>query len=184
MAVGIHSDLGKNSKLLSYTHTVDRLSIDVDEPYDAFRDRYEEAVPKVERLHLDDMAKRGAKWEEVREEADALGKFGFFIYYRADVGQLFRLAGHSEKCTEYLMGNHTIAERMFRFDPSVMLYAPLRTEIYVNSDNRTRFVVDRPSSIFSSFDKPEIAKVGAELDTKLEKLLRGVDVDVGDIFKS
>ena len=72
MAVGIHSDLGKNSKLLSYTHTVDRLSIDVDQPY-------EEAVPKVERLHLDDMAKRGAKWEEVREEAEALGKFGFFI---------------------------------------------------------------------------------------------------------
>ena len=81
------------------------------------------------------------------------------------------------------MGNHTIAERMFRFDPSVMLYAPLRTEIYVDSDNRTRFVVDRPSSIFSSFDNPEIAKVGSELDKKLEKLLTGIDVDVGDIFK-
>ena len=79
------------------------------------------------------------------------------------------------------MGNHTIAEGMFRFDPSVMLYAPLRTEIYVDSDNRTRFVVDRPSSIFSSFDNPEIAKVGAELNTKLEKLLRSVDVDVGEI---
>ena len=72
---------------------------------------------------------------------------------------------------------------MFRFDPSLMLYAPLRTEIYVDSDNLTRFVVDRPSSVFSSFDNPEIAKVGYELDTKLEKLLTAVDVDVGDIFE-
>jgi hypothetical protein len=29
----------------------------------------------------------------------------------------------------YLMGNHAIVEQMFRHDPRVLLYAPLRTVI-------------------------------------------------------
>ncbi|MDT5348412.1 MAG: hypothetical protein QOH91_1699 [Mycobacterium sp.] len=33
------------------------------------------------------------------------------------------------KATEYLMGNHTIAECIFRHDPAVMLHAPLRTVV-------------------------------------------------------
>ena len=67
------------------------------------------------------------------------------------------------------------------FDPSVMLYAPLRAVIYVDRRQRTRFVIDRPSSLFSSFDDPGIARVGEELDTKLMTLLGSLDVDVSII---
>lgn len=41
-----------------------------------------------------------------------------------------RLAGDTAKGTFYLMGNHTIAERMYRHHPAVMLYAPLHTMIW------------------------------------------------------
>lgn len=40
------------------------------------------------------------------------------------------LAGHTRRCTNYLMGNHLIAETMYRHEPSVALYVPLRCAIY------------------------------------------------------
>jgi hypothetical protein len=56
------------------------------------------------------------------------------------------LAAESRPCVEYLMGNHVFAQRMFRHDPSVMLYAPLRTAIYVDHDDRTWFTIDQTDS--------------------------------------
>jgi hypothetical protein len=68
---------------------------------------------------------------------------------------------------EYLMGNHTIAQRMYRYNPSILLYAPLRTA----ADERTWFTLDQPSSGFRSFSTPQITKVGLELDHKVAGLL-------------
>ncbi|MGB7164890.1 MAG: DUF302 domain-containing protein, partial [Mycobacterium sp.] len=80
------------------------------------------------------------------------------------------------KATQYLMGNHTIAERMFRHDPSVMLHAPLRTLLYADADGDTKFAVDQPSLLFASYRNADIADVGEELDALLMgliELLRG-----------
>ena len=80
------------------------------------------------------------------------------------------------------MGNHTIAERMFRHDPSVMLHAPLRTVLYVDPDGDTKLAVDQPSLLFDSYDKPEIASVGRELEELLARLitsLGGADTTEG-----
>lgn len=82
-----------------------------------------------------------------------------------------RLAGHTERCTSYLMGNHTIAERMYRHDRAATLYAPLRTQIHEDHDGAVWFSVDRPSSRFASFDHPDVNAVGVELDHKLGELL-------------
>ena len=113
-----------------------------------------------------------APWDAVVVDAQATAPLDFFIFWKLDTMPVMSIAGHAKQCTEYLMGNHIIAERMFRFDPSIMLYAPLRTVIYVDHEARTKFAVDRPSSIFSSFDNSEIAKVGKELDNELMTLLR------------
>ena len=88
------------------------------------------------------------------------------------------LAGDTARCTEFLMGNHTIAERMFRHDAGAMLYVPLRTVIYAAPEGPTRFVIDQPSSPLSSFSNPAIAEVGVELDRKLETLLRYLDAPI------
>jgi hypothetical protein len=82
-----------------------------------------------------------------------------------------RLAGDSPNCSSYLMGNHTIAERMYRHDPAIMLYAPLRAAIYEDADGTTWFSVDQPSTRFGSFGDPAITSVGFELDRKLAALL-------------
>ena len=65
---------------------------------------------------------------------------------------------------------------MYRHDPSVMLYAPLRTAIYVDAANRTRFAIDEPHPVFESFASLPIAQVGIELDRKLAALLEALDV--------
>ena len=87
-------------------------------------------------------------------------------------------AGDSSDCIAYLMGNHTIAERMFRHSPLAMLYAPLRTAIWEDALGDAWFSVDQPRTIFSSLRVPEIAEVGRELDQKLANLLVILCVEV------
>jgi hypothetical protein len=75
------------------------------------------------------------------------------------------LAGDSADCVAYLMGNHIFAERLFRHDPRAMMYAPLHTVIWEDKHGDAWFTVDQPSKQFASFDNPDIAEVGIELDT-------------------
>ncbi len=149
-------------------HQVHRLSVDVGAAFDDFRARYERAVPVVDAARWGEFT----EWDTVLQVAAATAPNGFFIYWQTDVAPLMQLAGEQSPCVEYLMGNHTIAQRMFHHDPAVMLYAPLRVAIYQDLQGRTRFSVDQPSTRFASFGNPEITKVGFELDGKLAALLR------------
>jgi uncharacterized protein (DUF302 family) len=76
------------------------------------------------------------------------------------------------------MGNHTIAERMYRHDPGIILYAPLRTAIHEDADGTAWFSVDQPSTRFASFGDPAITTVGLELDHKLAALLEHLGAPV------
>ncbi len=87
-------------------------------------------------------------------------------------------AGDRADCIAYLMGNHIFAERMFRHEPRAMLYAPLHTVIWEDSDGNAWFTVDQPSTQFSSFRIPAVAEVGIQLDRKLAKLLNVLGVEV------
>lgn len=72
------------------------------------------------------------------------------------------LAGDRGRCVDYLMGKHTIAHKMYRYNPAVLLYAPA--------------AYGQPSTCFGSFNTPQITKVGLELDHKLAALLDHLDV--------
>lgn len=48
-------------------------------------------------------------------------------HYRVEVTAVMATSTPGWKAAQHLMRNHTIAERMFCHDPSVMLHAPLRT---------------------------------------------------------
>ena len=76
------------------------------------------------------------------------------------------------------MGNHILAERMYRYQPAVMLYAPLHTMIWQSPGGDTHFTFDRPSDQFSSFGTQQITQVGIELDQKLAALLAHLGLDV------
>jgi hypothetical protein len=157
---------------------VQRLAIDVGSGFEDFRDRYEESVPSLYSERFAALVREGADWDTVVRAAAENAPHDFIRYWTTDAGSLMALAGDSPRCASYLMGNHTIAERMYRHDPGVMLYAPLRTAIHEDADGTTWFSVDQPSTRFRSFGDPAITAVGLELDHKLAALLEHLGAPV------
>jgi hypothetical protein len=91
---------------------------------------------------------------------------------------MMRLAGQRTEVITYMMGNNVIVDAMFRHDPAIMLYAPLRTAIYKEATGATHFTIDQPSTRFASFGDPRITEVGLLLDSKLAALLQLLDLPV------
>jgi hypothetical protein len=158
------------------SRTVRRLTIDIDAPFDDFRARYEEAVPAY------DLAARlpqFSSWEAVVEDAErAAPDRGFLRFGSIDASPGFSIAGHKARAVIYLMGNHTIAETMYRHNPGILLYAPLRLCLYEDLGGQAHLSIDQPSDQFGSFGNPDIAATGRLLDQKLADLLKGLGVAV------
>jgi hypothetical protein len=75
------------------------------------------------------------------------------------------------------VGNHVIAERMYRHDPVALLYAPLRILIRADAAGDAVFEIDQPSSRFDGLGRPEISAVGRELDEKVATLLTALGAE-------
>jgi uncharacterized protein (DUF302 family) len=156
------------------TFQVRRLSVLLPLLYDRAIERFGELVPAV------DLARFGqlANWDAVIEQAEINAPHGFMVYWQADVTAIMAGSGSGWKCTEYLMGNHVIAQRMFHHDPAAMLYAPLRVVIHADQAGDTHFVIDQPSTMFASLGNPDIAAVGIELDGLVSDLLTALGATV------
>ena len=155
-----------------------RFTIDTGEAPGSFRARYEQAVPPLPREEVAELARRQAPWSEMLDLIASAAPLGFLIYFRNDSEPIFPLAGDTAVCTSYLMGNHTIAERMYRFEPSVLLYAPLHTAVWGEPEGPGYFTFERPSDQFGSYGNPEISAVGRELDQKFAALLEHLGLPV------
>jgi hypothetical protein len=143
-----------------------------------FTRRFEQAVPPLPAARITRLVKRNAPWQEMLELIAAAAPLGFLIYHKINADPIMRMAGDDASCIAYLMGNHTIAERMFRHEPATLLYAPLRVAIWGNPEGPARFSFDKPSDFFSSFGSAAITEVGHELDRKVAGLLAYLGVDV------
>jgi hypothetical protein len=163
-------------------YTVPRLTVPVPDAVE-FTRRYEAAVPDLPFDAVRELVARRAPWSEMKRLIGGAAPFGFLIYFRNNVGSVMQLAGDKSRCTAYLMGNHLIAERMFRFDPRAMMYAPLHTVIWEDHEGKAWFTIDQPSAQFGSFGIPKVTKVGLELDHKVAALLEALSVPVPDALR-
>jgi hypothetical protein len=163
-------------------HEVNRLEVAVEASYGDFRARYERVVPAFDAVRFAELQRTGAPWEAVLRATAESAPHGFLRYWNFDVTPLMSLAGDRWNCVEYLMGDHTTAQRMFTHDPAVMLYAPLRTAIYEDAESRTWLAVDQPSTRFASFGDAAIAAVGVELDDRLAALLELLAAPVPEVL--
>lgn len=152
-------------------YVVHRMTIPTGMIQSEFRARFEDAVPPLPLDQVRELVSRGAPWGEMLDLVGRTAPWGFLRYWTNDVDPIVRLAGHSSSAVAYLMGNHTIMERMFRYEPSVVMYAPLHVAIWSRSDGRAFFTIDKPSDQFGSFADPAVTAVGYELDSKLAALL-------------
>lgn len=153
-------------------HLNRRLLISLPDDFERARNRYETLVPAADLTS----SARATTWDEILAEVKAQAPHGFLRYARIDVAPAMTLAGPTTPATEYLMGNHTIAERMYRHDAGIMLHAPLRTLLYSGPDG-TVLAVDQPSLLFGSYGDPAITAVGVELDGLLATLVELLDGD-------
>jgi hypothetical protein len=167
-----------NGTIETVAHQVDRLTIRIDDTFDGFRNRYERAVPVFQSERFESLIAGGVEWQTVLDATAENAPHDFILYWSHDFTSLMDLAGDGGRCVEYLMGNHTIAEKMYRYNPAILLYAPLRTAIVEDADGVTWFTVDQPSTRFGSFGTPQITSVGIELDRKLAALLEHLGVSV------
>ena len=172
MTVGFHRE----------QHGMTRIDIDTGIPFEQFIAAFEKAAPPVDPTALERIVKAGGDWDDVRAAAAENAPNDLMMYAKIDTSGFFGVAGHSTQAIEYLVGNHVIAETMFRHDAKAMLYAPLRMLIYSDADGDAVFTMDQPGPAFGSLDIAEVAAVGKDLDRKVVNLLRVVGVDAGQAF--
>ena len=159
------------------SRTVRRMTIDIDAPFDEFRVRYEDAAPAYD---LVTRLPQLGNWDAATKDVEEAAPYGFLRYGTIDASPVFAMAGHKARSIIYLMGNHLIAETMYRHNPAIMLYAPLRLCLYEDRHGHTHLSIDQPSDQFGSFGDPDISATGRLLDQKLADLLRGLGVAVPD----
>jgi hypothetical protein len=152
------------------THQVNRLVIDSESGFDDLCQRYETLVPDIGSEELRALLAKGDLDEVVRYTAEHT-PHTFARFWSLDPTAMMRLMGHNTRTMTYMMGNNVVVETMYRHNPAVMLYAPLRTAIYEDTSGATYFSIDQPSTRFASFGDPRITEVGRLLDAKLAELL-------------
>ena len=157
--------------IITIPHEVHRISVPVAGPFDAFRERYEAAVPVFDVSRFEKLVRDQTDWSAILAATTENAPHNFIRYWGYDFSAMMRISGASLRCVEYLMGNHSIAQRMYIHDPAVMLYAPLRTAISEDETGTTWFSIEQPSHHFASFGQPAITTVGRELDNKVAQLL-------------
>jgi uncharacterized protein (DUF302 family) len=163
-------------------HTMNRIDVSTGVDFDEFRAAFEKAAPPVDPAPVKQIAESGGSWDDVKAAVAINAPNDLMVYATIDTTQGMALAGHSVKAVEYLLGNHVIAETMFRHDSRALLYAPLRVLLYSDDDGDAVFSMDQPSAVFAGFGIPEITKVGRDLDCKVAKLLRVIGVDADKAF--
>ena len=153
-------------------HNVERLTVQLQLPYAEAVTRFEQLVPAapMEKFLAED------SWDAVKAILDAT-PLGFVHYGKIDTfPALVAPIGITRQSAQYFAGNHTIAADMFRSEPRVELYAPLRLLFHADDDGSAVLSADRPSDLFGSFGDPHLTEVGRQLDGKLAAIFEGLGV--------
>jgi hypothetical protein len=160
------------------SHVMTRLDISTGVPFEEFRSRFEAAAPMFDEEIIQQLVERGAPWADMQAAVRKMAPNQLIRYVTMDTTAMMSLAGNNTKAVEYLLGNHVIAESMFRHDPRTLLYAPLRVLLYANAHGDAVFSLDQPSMAFGSLGIDEISRVARGLDDKVSALLAFIGVEV------
>jgi hypothetical protein len=154
-----------------------RVDISTAVPFDAFRSRFEHAAPAFDAEPFQRIIEAGGSWADVQTAVERMAPHRLMRYATIDASAMMSVAGHTTKAVAYLLGNHVIAESMFRHDPRALLYAPLRVLMFSDAGGNAVFSLDQPSTAFGSLGIDEVTRVGLGLDDKVAALLQFLGVD-------
>lgn len=160
----------------SIDHSMTRLNIYTGIPFDDFYPAFEAAAPTFDPVLFQRIADAGGGWDEIKAAVTDFAPHDLIIYARIDTRAIMGIAGDHVPAIEYLLGNHVIAESMFRFDANALLYAPLRVLIFGDDNGDAVFAIDRPATVFAGLGNADIAATGVSLDHKVAGLLGAIGV--------
>ena len=165
-----------DSEVNAVSHMMIRVDIPTKVPFDDFISRFEHAAPAFDVEPFLRIIETGGSWADVQAAVEAMAPHSLMRYATIEATAMMSLAGHTTKAIEYLLGNHVIAESMFRHDPRALLYAPLRVLVYSDAEGDAVFSLDQPSTAFGSLGIDEVSRVGLGLDDKVAALLQFLGV--------
>jgi len=163
-------------------HSMTRVDVFTGVEFGEFLTAFEAAAPPYDADAMQRIVESGGSWDDVRAKVAENAPNELMVYAKIDGIALLSVAGHRVKAVEYLLGNHVIAETMFRHDPRALLYAPLRVLVYSDPDDNAVFSMDQPSSAFGSLGIADVTDVGLGLDRKVANLLRVIGVEAAEAF--
>jgi hypothetical protein len=139
-------------------------------------DAFENELGRWQEATAQSLTQRQAAWSEVEKEAGRVGGArGLMIIQAVDQGALTSLSGHAKRCRMYLVGNPVIASRILDIDPHGAFYVPFRVSLYDDGDPAgARICYDRPSSFLAVLGRAEIVAIGAQLDEKIDGVVRTI----------
>jgi hypothetical protein len=167
-----------DSQVNTVSHMMIRFDIPTEVPFDDFISRFEHAAPAFDAEPFQRIIETGGSWPDVQAAVEAMAPHRLMRYATIEATAMMSLAGHTIKAVKYLLGNHVIAESMFRHDPRALLYAPLRVLVFSDAEGDAVFSLDQPSTAFGSLGIDEVTRVGLGLDDKVAALLQFLGVHV------
>lgn len=153
--------------------------------FEALVDAFEQAVPALSDADALARLAENGDWSGFVRDLAWESPSGFVRVWSSRPGELMRQAGSPVPSVVWLLVNHGIAARLFRHDPSAMLYSPLRIEAHAAvqagpsgsagpAASGTVVSFDVPSAQLRGFEVNKITQAGAELDRALGDLLEDI----------
>jgi hypothetical protein len=150
---------------------VNRIELETAVAFETLRRAFEREVPPLDENKFRQLLADGAEWREFVRAAGGNGIHSFVVFWQSHPTPIMKAGGSDAPSAAYLIGDYATIARMFRHDPGVLLYAPIRVELHVNRAGRTVLSVDQPSSHLVSFGNNKITQTGYELDRMLGDLI-------------
>jgi hypothetical protein len=161
------------------TRPVRQITIHTGRPWSQFRDDYERAVPRFDRLEAIGVVRSGGGWGAIQRLTDVTALNGFVNFFVFDPSPVMHLNGSSGSAVTYLTGNIVKAEPGFRRLPGCFLYLPLRVVIAsVEDDGEALLTIDHPADLFAAYGDAGLDAVAAEFCSSLAALLTHLEAPV------
>jgi hypothetical protein len=101
-----------NGSFETISHRVDRLTIQIDDSFDGFRDRYERAVPEYQTDRFDTLIEKGVAWHTILDATAENAPHDFILYWSREFTSLMGLARTPRHRSGVTPEGHSWPERL------------------------------------------------------------------------
>ncbi|WP_203718933.1 hypothetical protein [Asanoa siamensis] len=157
---------------------VRRFVIQTGRPFDQFRKQWERAVPAWSWGTAVAEAKGGGGWPALENLSNRSAGDGLVNISTFDPGPVMRLAGHELRAVTYLADNLVIEEGLYKHDPAIIEYLPVRLTISEQPDGDSTLTFDKPCDLFGGYAIADLVEHGTQVEEAIATVLRKVNLPV------